>query len=419
MRSTLLLSLLVALAAVAPTAHAQCTLTLSEEGIVRLASGVERRLTWNEVPGASSYMVEELIEGINDPSPPDFTFGGPYTESRNFEGRGISEFRVNHAVVYKVRFRYTVTALKREDPNWQPCKDDVLFVIEPDYELAQTALLRIVPFAGKVPGRDGSQYSTSLILAGTGLGPSRYDNFPPRPGGEPYPPYDELPKLYHGQIYFRPLGTTASEDDPHIDYALGGEGTTVYEDIMARLGTTGIGTIEVRPALGTPAPQVDAIIENRMANGTRTSVRVAGAIGRHHLNRGESATIGIRNANDTRLAIGVRSLGSGGGRAFFERWTADGHRVDTAERYVGPNMTVIFGMQELFETPLTPGQRIIASFSGFDLVSRDGQYFLETRGGGLIFLTETGNDLNNPGVIYRDPLRDIFYENGYDQFIVY
>jgi hypothetical protein len=416
---TKLLVLLLAAIALAPTLRAQCTLTLSEEGIVRLQSGDDRLVTWNAVPGASSYLMEELIEGINEPSGPDFTFGGPYTESRNGEGRGVTEYHVNHAVTYKTRFRLKVTALARENPTWQPCSDDVLFVIEPDQDLAIAASLRIVPFAGKVRGRNGSDYSTSLIIAGTGMGPSRYDpEYPPRPDGTVNPPYDELPKLYQGRVYFRPLGTSASDSDPSIEYAVGGEETLVFEDIMAALGATGIGTIEVRPKIGYPTPLVDAIIENRMPNGKKVSVRVPGVLGRHHVSRGgDSATIGIRNTNDTRIAVGIRTIGAGG-RVFFQRLSADGHRLEETERFVDANATVTFALQDLFQTPLQTGDRVVASYYGLRLVGIPGHVF-PTGYGSVFFLTETGNDLDNPGVVYREPLQERFYQDGFDRFVVY
>lgn len=416
-RTLLLLAALMSVLTGAPTLHAQCSLTLSEEGIVRIQSGQTRLLTWTDVPGASSYLVEELIEGINEPSGPDFTFGGPYTESRNYEGRGIHEFRVSHAVTYKMRFRYTVTALNRENASWQPCKDDVLFVMEPDAELATLASLRIVPFAGKTRGRNGADYATALVLAGTGLGPSRYDGpVPPRPDGTTNPSYDELPKLYQGRIYFRPIGTSASDSDPSIEYALGGEETLVFDDIMARLGATGVGTLEVRPKAGYPSPLVDAVIENR-APSSRASARVPAVSGRAYLQRtGESATVGIHNAADTRLAFGIRSLAAGG-TVRFDRFSADGFRLDTAEREIGDSMTMTFALDSLFATPLHPGQRIIASFLGFSFGGLLG-HVPATRGG-VFFLTETGNLLNNPNVVSRDSLRDRYYSDGYDPFLVY
>src|SRR5688500_15429012 len=83
-RHSRLAVLLLAMLTLTAAIHADCTLQLSEEGVVRLASGEQQTLSWTPVPGATSYYVESLIEGLNEPSGPDFMFGAPYTESRNF-----------------------------------------------------------------------------------------------------------------------------------------------------------------------------------------------------------------------------------------------------------------------------------------------------------------------------------------------
>lgn len=409
---TKLLVLLLATVALTPTLWAQCTLQLSEEGVVRLASGEERLLTWNAVPGASSYYLQETIEGLNEPAAPDFTFGGPYTESYNYEGRQMTEFHVRHGVTYKIRYRYTVTALNRENPAWQPCSDDVLFVIEPDQELATLAASRFIPIAGKTRGRNNSDYVTALILAGTGLGPSPNDP-PPPPGA----PTGEAMKLYQGRVYFRPLGTSASDLDPYIEYALGGDETLVYDDIMDALDASGIGTIEVRPKPGYPSPQADAIIDNRLPGNKRVGMRVPGALGRHHLRRNDTATVGIRNMHDARLSFGIRTLGAGG-RVFFELFAPGGLRLETAERYAGDDMTMSWAIQDLFTTQLTTGHRVVAVYHGFPRVNHP-EFIFPVSHGSVLFLTETGNDLDNPNVIYRESLADPHYSGGFDRFVIY
>lgn len=381
-------------------AQAQCTLQLSDQGTIRMQSGEQRTLTWNPVAGASSYLVERLIEGLGDPAAPDFAFGAPYTESRNGEGKGLTSVRVQHSVLYKIRFRYIVTALNRDNPSFQPCKADVLYVIEADEQLASIASRRIVPIGGKARGANGSDYSTALIIAGTGLGTT---------GG------NDSNKLYQGRVYFRPLGRTASADDPSFEYAIDGDETLVVDDVMARLGTTGIGTLEVIPRVGFPTPLVDAIIENRLSDGKRTGSRVPAAWGRDHLATFDSVTVGIRNMTDTRLAIGVRTLGAGG-RMFFKHLASDGREIATAERFPGDDMTAVYSLHELFGASLSAGDRIIARYQGFQRPLPAG---LSGSKGAILFLTETGNDINNPGIVYRDSIDAPRYSHGFDRFIVY
>lgn len=395
-----LIALLLPFASVA--GHAQCTLQLSDEGIVRMNSGDRRLLTWNAVPGASSYLVETLIEGLNEPSGPDFAFGAPYTESRNIEARQLTSIDVEHVVLYKIRFRYIVTALNRENPAFVPCKDDVLYVVEPDTALASITASRFVPLAGKTPGANGSNFSTRLIITALGF------------KGNPDDP--NVAKIYQGRIWFRPLGTEASDKDPSIPYAVDGEETLVIDDVMAALGATGIGTLEIVPRIGFPTPQVDAIIENVMANGQRVGARVGAVIGRELIDRGKSISAGIANTSDARLAVGVRSIG-GPGMLVFRHLRADGTELELVRRDSRSNTTDLYALADLFAKPIQPGDRIIASHTSLDLRGFDGQRFLSAAGV-VLFMTETGNHFNNPNVIYRESTTSTPWDQGFDRFVI-
>jgi hypothetical protein len=417
MRSRFTGLLVLVLAVAASPLAAQCTLQLSESGIVRINSGEERTLTWNAVPGASSYLVETLIEGLNDPSGPDFTFGAPYTESRNIEGRNMTSVRVKHAVLYKIRFRYIVTAMNRESPSFQPCKADVLYVVSADDQMASVASRRIVPIAGKSPGMNGANYSTTLIISGGATGM-------PMPGRERAA--DE-PRLYRGRIVFRPLGTVASDSDPSIEYALHAEETLLFEDVMADLGASGIGTLEIIPrSPGVPTPMVDAIIENRLPDHRRAGVRIPAIWGRDLLDVHETVTVGIRNTTDARLAIGVRSF-AGPGHLLFQHirkdgkvvaFELDGHTVEAAHRFSPADTTLVFALRDLFPGPFEPGDRITARYMSLDLRGGNGVLFPAAKGA-LLFVTETGNDFNTPNMVYREAIDGSRYANGFDRFVVY
>lgn len=408
MRSRFVWLFVVTFAIAAPLS-AQCTLQLSDQGIVRMASGSERTLTWNAVPGASSYLVETLIEGLNEPSGPDFAFGAPYTESRNVEGRSMTSMLVRHAVTYKIRFRYIVTALNRENPSFQPCTADVLYVVEPDAELASISSRRVVPIAGKSPGMNGANYSTSLIISGTGRG------LPP-PGREREA---DAQKLYQGTIVFRPLGTHASDSDPSIAYALHGDETLVFDDVMADLGATGVGTLEIIPKNpGWPTPLVDAIVENRMQDGRRAGVRIPAAWGRDLLDTHDTVTVGIRNMTDARMSIGVRSY-AGHGYLIFQHLKKDGTVAATENRFSEGDVTMLFALRDLFPGPFSPGDRITARYNTLDLRGPDGTPHLAGAKGVVLFVTETGNDFNTPNLVYLESMEGSRYANGFDPFVVY
>ena len=395
------LAVLLALAGSAPL-HAQCTLQLSDEGIVRMASGATRQLTWNAVPGATSYRVEQVTEGLNEPSGPDFTFGGAYTEAQNGEGQGnFTSIEVRHTVLYKIRFRYIVTALNRGDAAFQPCSDDVLYVVEPDQELASIAATRYIPLAGKTPGANGANFATTLMLSATGL-----KGNPDDPG---------TAKIYQGRVYFRPVGTEASANDPSIAYAIDGDETLVLEDVMQQLGASGVGTLEVVPRIGFPSPMVEAIVENRQGDGQKTGVRVPAAWGRDLLEPRQAVLVPIRNMTDARLSLGVRSLG-GPGSLILQHRKANGSVVETVQRFSAGNTTELFPLQQLFTSPLEQGDRVQVGYFSFDLRGAEDTRFPGAKGV-LLFLTETGNHFNNPNVVYLPSIAGR-WENGFDRFVV-
>jgi hypothetical protein len=388
------------------SASAQCTLQLSDQGVIHLKSGQQRTLSWNAVPGAVSYLHEELIQSLGDPASPDFAFGAPYTESRNGEGKGLTSVVIEHQVLYKITFHEFVTALNRENPAFQPCKADVIYVVDPDDEAASIASRRIVPLAGKTHGMNGSDYTTALVIAGTGIGAGTIG---------------ATEKLYQGRIYFRPLGSRADDNnDPSIPYALNGDETLVYDDVMAQLGASGIGTIEIIPRVGFPTPQADAIVENRLSDGKRVGVRIPAAWGRDQLLRGDTITVGIRNNTDTRLSIGVRGYGGLGGAVLFQHLAADGTQLETVQRQATGNTTLLYSLQSLFNTPLHAADRVIARYLSVSFGGNpDLPVEFEDSKGVLLFLSETGNDLNSPNVIYRDSVDNPHFSRGFDRFVVY
>jgi hypothetical protein len=253
-----------------------------------------------------------------------------------------------------------------------------LKLTEPNQDLATADKARIIPIAGRTLGSGGTEYVTSLILHTTG-GPQLLLIGP----------------IYRGRIFFRPLGTTASDGDPNIAYAFHpGADTLVFDDILQSLGVAGVGTIEVRPDRGFPAPRAAAIIETRLPGGTRVRERMQATVARDHLfehQASDVASVAIRNPADTLLTIGARTFGRGGW-IVFERFASDGSLLGAAFREIGNDMTSAWSLQEMFNVML-PGDHIVGTYtsnhgSGNDGVGR----------GMLWFLLETGKDLNDPNV---------------------
>jgi len=78
-----------------------------------------------------------------------------------------------------------------------------------------------------------------------------------------------------------------------------------------------------------------------------------------------------------------------------------------------------YDVGSLFASPLKSGDRIVAGYQGFGHFQFADEEPTRAVSGPIFFLTETGNDLDNPSVVSREPLADPFYLDGYDRFVVY
>jgi hypothetical protein len=106
----------------------------------------------------------------------------------------------------------------------------------------------IVPLVGSTPGANGALFKTTLriqALAGA-----------------------------HGRIVFHPLGTIARDSDPSIPYHFAENAGVVdyiqYDDVVAAMGQTGLGSLDIIPDAGSAniIPPVTTRIFNDTPGGT-------------------------------------------------------------------------------------------------------------------------------------------------------
>ncbi|HEX9984745.1 MAG TPA: hypothetical protein VGF69_15900 [Thermoanaerobaculia bacterium] len=100
-----------------------------------------------------------------------------------------------------------------------------LFAVDADPFLGRA----IIPVAGSAPGANGAMFKTALTL--------RSDS------------------PVKGRVWFRPMGQAPSENDPSIAYDLGSNGRVHWDDVVAAMGASGIGYLEIIPDPST-APRV-------------------------------------------------------------------------------------------------------------------------------------------------------------------
>jgi hypothetical protein len=377
--------------------HAACTIQLSETGEVPLASGEQRMLTWPAVPGATSYFVERIFAGVGNPKPGDFG-GGVYVEERNIEQPASNtSVMVSHIVLVDIAVRYRVTALNQSDASFQPCSASVLYRVSADARLASFANRLFVPIAGKANGAHGSSFITSLVLSGRGR------------GTHPNSPSPGTPDRFAGRIVFRPMTQTASDTDPSIPYEFNDDQSVIIDDVMSALGVTGIGSIEIIPE-GGPSPIVEAVIKNVSPDGKRYGVRLPAILGRDQMStrliRQLSAV--VRDPQQVRLSVGVRAFGSAFVR--FHLISENGDAIAAEDRFPQYDAMTLYSMQDVFGSRLKKGMRVLVDFTQ--------QIGPSEQHGGFVFLTETDNKTNDPGVIVKDYLFETRYSQGYDPFVI-
>ena len=150
----------------------------------------------------------------------------------------------------------------------------------------------IVPGVGSVHGASGSNFKTALQLTN----PAQAD--------------------IRGHLVFHPMGRSASASDPSLAYSIPALGTVALDDVVAALGATGLGSLDVMTAASYPPIASTRVFNDAGAAGTagftEPMVRPDDpAVLRHELGY-ESAT--FTSPSDParfRFNIGVRSLGEG------------------------------------------------------------------------------------------------------------
>jgi hypothetical protein len=195
---------------VALNAHASCDLHVRA-----VPAGAPSAIEWDHFVGAAAYQVTESRD--------------EFLTSRTYIAHG-EHFTIPHRVSDPTPFAYRVQSLA--DPSVQTdsgCFGAVTLTLPPDPAFRRMVRKAIVPVAGSVVGATGAKFRTALRLTSNGAGE-------------------------RGRIVFHPAGQ-ASDGDPSIPYAFTGTRLTLaWDDIVAAIGTTGIGTIDIVPADDSDSP---------------------------------------------------------------------------------------------------------------------------------------------------------------------
>lgn len=100
----------------------------------------------------------------------------------------------------------------------------------------------MIPVAGSVAGANGSFFRTSMQLT--------------NPGDAPI----------EGYLVFHPAGVQAGPDDPGMSFALEARETRTFEDVIAAMAASGLGSIDVW-TVGSPLPTITTRVFNDLGAG--------------------------------------------------------------------------------------------------------------------------------------------------------
>ena len=151
----------------------------------------------------------------------------------------------------------------------------------------QEVLEGVVAAAGSLPGNFGSFFRTSLQIACPNGGTCT------------------------GQIIFHPAGVPASPSDQAIPYTVSSSAAASYDDIVAHMGKSGLGTLDVVSNNGFPPLVTARIYNDQGASGTsgftEEMIRTADI-----LHSGDLAILLTPpDLTNYRVNVGVRTLSSG------------------------------------------------------------------------------------------------------------
>jgi hypothetical protein len=334
--------------------HASCTFPLTLT-VVDKDNGVVR-LSWQTVVGASQYEVQS-------------TFDDNFVNTKTLE---ILPFGTNEITVTQKLSRvrtgvgYRVIASDPNNPRDIQCSGTTTSGILNESRLLQHFLRRtVLPVVGSTPGLNNAQFKTSLRLG---------------------------PGVQSGRIVFHPAGQAASENDPSIPYNVVNE-TLEYDDIVAALGASGIGSLDIVP-LQAPFEATILPVEVRLFNESPggTFGAFESPVQPFDVFQPQDWTVYVP-ASRFRVNIGVRTLTATS--VTFVHLTAAGGRsqksLDLPADYV-----FMDAAEHFFNEPVAKGDTIVIHFASTDAFA-------------IPFHTFTDNSTNDPSVFNPQSPSRTFY----------
>lgn len=354
MKKQVVAAVLLSLSAVSPVfAQTSCP-GPNPQVTGRLNSPQAYKLSWPAVAGTHTYQIEETRSG----SPFDVV------TTRYYYTRDLS-IDIAHESINDVTYRYTIR------PFAAPTQCIMLAQVKTfgDPVLRRAVRRGIVPVVGSTRGANGSVFKTYLKLEGANV---------------------------HGRVIFHPAGRPASDDDPSLRFDLTQASEIVWEDIVAALGQSGIGSLSIVPDEGDAAelPRATVRLYNVASNG------IYGATAEMYPgiefldNDSTFQRVALPADGSFRVNVGARAILEGTARATVV--TAEGLEKKWTERKFLAGEMVMGSPEAVYGIALEPGEVLVVSFSRAIIP----------------FYTLTDNRTNDPFLYVqgaeRDPIVDVY-----------
>jgi hypothetical protein len=335
---------------------AACILPLTHSDVV--PGGIGFRLSWEPIASATNYEVQQ--------SPDNFL----HVTTLLTLPTGSTGVTVKQLTSASHFYSYRVIAINATNPSDIPCTGTIsTFVIGSGF--GQRVNRIVLPVVGSTRGQNNASFKTSLRL-----GPA------PAPSA--------------GKLIFHPAGRAGSDDDPSIPYSLERGQSIQFDDIVAEIGQSGIGSLDIVQTFPTVEPKVTSVlpVEARLFNegpgGTYGAFEapvlptdayqpldwnIFVPSSRFRVN------IGIRTLTQTHVTFSLIPAG-GGLRLKIADFPPDYVFLDSADHFFGQ--------------AVNPGDTIVINVRGDDVIA-------------IPFHTFTDNSTNDPAVFNpQSPTRAIF-----------
>ncbi|HEV7920606.1 MAG TPA: hypothetical protein VGR02_07435 [Thermoanaerobaculia bacterium] len=325
----------VLLFVVGATAHAACTVNVHSE----VTRGGWPRVFWDPVPGAESYHVEIL------------------RKSEHVRSEDLTEptVDVRFQAATRTALTYRITAVNDSDPSFTACSAAIDVTVQGDPAFGRLTRRLILPVAGSAPGANGAFFRTSLKLIGT---------FP----GE------------RGRVIFHRAGTYPSSNDPSLTYNFNVGGEAFYDDVVAAMGQSGIGYLEIVPDEGTIGymPRIEARVYNDSPDGTfgtfEDAVNPVDFLG--------SANVAIY-APESRFRMNLGFIAQGPTYGIIVATAADGQNV-SRQIQLEPGTSILASVRDLVGVDPEPGSVVrVVTLNGSSAI---------------VYYTFTDNSTNDPQI---------------------